>query len=128
MLAVDAFSSDSIPVHLLTKECFDLYWRHLAGDRILAIHVSNRFLDLSSVVRGIANAAEKPAIFVKQKTRGKTSDTVGSLAASEWILITSNDGSLQDPLVKDAATRWSSELEEGLLWTYDYTNLFQLLR
>ena len=54
VLVVDAFSSDSIPTHLLTREAFDVYLRHLASDGALAVHVTNRYLDLKPVVRGAA--------------------------------------------------------------------------
>ena len=50
LLIVDAFSSDSIPAHLLTRECQRLYWEHLRADGVLAIHISNRYLDLRSVL------------------------------------------------------------------------------
>src|SRR5439155_26295966 len=53
-LILDAFSGDSIPVHLLTAEAFDLYFRHLKSDGVLAVHVSNRYLDLSLIVAGVA--------------------------------------------------------------------------
>ena len=51
MLAVDAFSSDAIPVHLLTREAFVLYFRHLKPEGVLAVHVSNKPLDLTPVVK-----------------------------------------------------------------------------
>ncbi len=54
MLAVDAFSSDSIPMHLLTKECVELYRQHLAPDGLLCLHLSNRYLNLNGVARGMA--------------------------------------------------------------------------
>src|SRR5262249_17147766 len=46
VLAIDAFSGDAIPVHLLTRECMDVYRKHLKPDGVLAIHISNRYLDL----------------------------------------------------------------------------------
>ena len=49
LLAVDAFSSDAIPVHLLTREALAVYFRHLKPDGILALHISNRYLDLEPV-------------------------------------------------------------------------------
>ena len=61
MLAVDAFSSDSIPVHLLTKEAMQLYFHHLKPDGILAVHISNRYLDLEPVIEGEAKALGKTA-------------------------------------------------------------------
>jgi len=52
VLVVDAFSSDSIPVHLLTLEAMLLYFRHLRPDGVLAVHISNRYLDLEPVLAG----------------------------------------------------------------------------
>src|SRR5260370_30029976 len=64
VLAVDAFSSDSIPVHLLTKEAFGLYFRHLKDNGVLAVHVSNRYVDLEPVVARAAAALGKEAMVV----------------------------------------------------------------
>src|SRR6185503_13323463 len=64
VLAVDAFSSDSIPVHLLTKQAMDLFFRHLKPDGILAVHISNRYLDLQPVIRGESQATGKLARLV----------------------------------------------------------------
>ena len=50
VLAVDAFSGDAIPVHLLTRQAYALYWRHLKPDGVLAVHVSSRYLALAPVV------------------------------------------------------------------------------
>ena len=61
MLAVDAFSSDAIPVHLLTREAFQQYFRHLKPQGILAMHISNRHLRLEWVVRLEAQALGKYA-------------------------------------------------------------------
>ena len=54
LIAVDAFSSDSIPMHLLTAECADIYRRRLAPGGVLALHISNRVLNLDPVARGMA--------------------------------------------------------------------------
>ena len=59
VLAVDAFSSDSIPVHLLTLEAMELYFRHLRPDGVLAVHISNRYLDLAPVLAGETRATGK---------------------------------------------------------------------
>ncbi len=50
ILVIDAFSGDAIPIHLLTREAFRLYWRHLKADGVLAVHISNRYLNLAPVV------------------------------------------------------------------------------
>ncbi len=52
---MDAFSGDAIPVHLLTKEAFGLYFRHLKPDGILAVHTSNTYLQLAPVVKQLAD-------------------------------------------------------------------------
>src|SRR5262249_51887740 len=64
VLAVDAFSSDAIPVHLLTREAFELYFRHLKSSGVLAVHVSNKHLDLPPVVKLAAVAVGKEARLV----------------------------------------------------------------
>jgi hypothetical protein len=51
---IDAFSSDSIPVHLLTNEAFQLYFSKLAADGVLTVHISNRYLELASIIQAIA--------------------------------------------------------------------------
>ena len=62
LLVLDAFSGDSIPIHLLTQEAFDIYLRHLAPEGALAVHVSNRHLDLAPVVYGLAEHFELDAV------------------------------------------------------------------
>src|SRR4029078_2345643 len=64
VLAVDAFSSDSIPVHLLTIEAFQLYFRHLKPTGVLAAHVSKRYLDLKPIVERAAGALRKQSRLV----------------------------------------------------------------
>ncbi len=59
VLVIDAFSGDSVPIHLLTKEAFTHYFRHLKGDGILALHITNRFLNLRPVVKTAANAFDQ---------------------------------------------------------------------
>ena len=61
VLAVDAFSSDAIPIHLLTREAMELYFHHLRPDGILAVHISNRYLDLQPVLAGETNATGRVA-------------------------------------------------------------------
>ena len=56
VLILDAFSGDSIPVHLLTRQAFEVYFRHLRPGGIVAVHVTNRYLDLAPVVDALAAA------------------------------------------------------------------------
>ena len=69
VLAVDAFSGDGIPVHLLTREAFALYWEHLRPDGILAFHITNYHFDFSPVIRALAQEVDKEAS-VDQGCRG----------------------------------------------------------
>jgi spermidine synthase len=62
VLLVDAFSGDSVPVHLLTREAFGLYFRHLKPDGILAVHISNKYLTLQPVVESSAQANGKVSL------------------------------------------------------------------
>ncbi len=97
-LAVDAFSSDAIPVHLLTKEAFELYFKHLKPDGILCVHVSNRYLNLVPVVAGLADALGKEA-----KVINTGEDEANALSATEWVLITGQHSFFKSPLLKNVA-------------------------
>ena len=68
MLAVDAFSSDSIPVHLITREALGVYLRHMKPDGIVAFHVSNRFLNLVPVVARLASEHGAHAVLVDEES------------------------------------------------------------
>jgi hypothetical protein len=83
VLAVDAFSSDAVPVHLLTVEAFRVYFRHLRADGILAVHVSNRFVDLTEVVAHGADATGKAAYVVDV---GDDEDDT-AIYSSTWVLV-----------------------------------------
>ena len=62
MLVIDAFAGDAIPVHLLTREAFDIYWRHLKPDGVLAVHISNQYLNLAPIVSLDAKARHLPGL------------------------------------------------------------------
>jgi hypothetical protein len=121
VLALDAFSSESIPVHLLTREAMELYFRHLKPDGILAVHISNRFLDLEPVVDGECRALGKI-----DRRVGNDDDDSQDVFAATWVLVTSPADGF-DKLIMDGST----EITPGRkirLWTDDYSNLFQILR
>jgi len=126
VFVVDAFSSDAVPVHLLTRECYLNYWYHLKPDGILAMHVSNRYFNLNPVIRSLASLDDQRGV------RAILVDDPGIAAqetdATRWILITSNERFLTHPQVKVAATPWSAEDAPRILFTDDYSNLFRLLK
>ena len=121
VLGIDAFSSDSIPVHLLTREAVAVYLAHLSRpDGILAIHISNRYLDLTPVVKGLADALHLDASLVDIASDG-------AIWGSTWILLSPEGDVLQRSGIDDDA----EELEVARpvrLWTDDYSNLFQVLK
>jgi hypothetical protein len=126
VLAIDAFSSDAIPVHLLTRECFGIYEYHLRPDGILAFHISNRYFDLAPVIRSLA-ALEPQSGRKAVLVAGKGDDSQGT-DSTDWVLVTSNRQFLDSSAVERAIRPWTAEDRPPILWTDDYTNLLQLLK
>ncbi|HBY63383.1 MAG TPA: hypothetical protein DEH78_26465, partial [Solibacterales bacterium] len=121
VLAVDAFSGDSIPVHLLTKEAIQLYFRHLKPDGILAVHVSNKFLDLVPVVGLSAGELKKAATAVDTEDSGD-----GNCFGATWILVANDAAHIaQLPFHNGAPLASRAGLRT---WTDDYSNLFRILK
>jgi hypothetical protein len=122
VLAVDAFSGDAIPVHLLTKESVGLYLRHLKPNGILAIHTSNSFLALDPVAKKLADAFNYPAVSILNAP-----DEDQCISTADWVLITRNKDFLSQEMV--VRQRQPIASTAGLrLWTDDYNNLFEILR
>ncbi len=121
VLVLDAFSSDAIPVHLLTREAFALYFRHLSPRGVLAVHISNRYLDLKPVVKEAAQFSRKEARLVDSEEI----DYVG-VYSSDWILVA------QDPKIFDAdSLKLAAEEFETKpirMWTDDFSDLYQILK
>ncbi len=122
LLVVDAFSSDSIPVHLLTREAFLLYSRHLKENGTIAVHITNLYLDLAPVVRRMADELGKEALLVTRKEGG--GPDAGKYSA--WVLVSGNRRFLEDPVVRKAG-RPLPAAEDRHAWTDDYSNLFLVL-
>jgi hypothetical protein len=119
VLVLDAFSSDAIPVHLLTLEAFDVYGRHLRGDSsTLAVHVSNLMLDLEPVVRGAA--ARRGLATVTITDQGSLPGTL----ASKWVLAAKDPMALSAPeIVRAAHARPAVPTGRLPHWTDAYSNL-----
>jgi SAM-dependent methyltransferase len=109
VLVLDAFADDSIPVHLLTKEAFATYFRLLRPDGVLAIHLTNRYLDLAPVVSAEARAFGKHATEIHSEAEPSR-----QILAADWALVGDGGPEIQAKTVR--------------LWTDDYSNLFQVLR
>jgi spermidine synthase len=122
VLAIDAFSGDAIPVHLLTREAIQLYLRHLRPDGILAVHVSNQYLDLPPVLLQEAENAGLRSLLVESDEN----EDIG-VYSSDWVLLTKNQGFLAQQQVADAGKPIAPQ--SGLrLWTDDYNSLLPLLK
>ena len=123
LLALDAFSSDAIPTHLLTREAFELYGRHLKTNGVIAVHISNHFLDLAPVVLNLARQFDYfSAVIDYDETPEEW-----WLYASTWALLTRNSAFLETPEISAAAGPVNKE-KKLPLWTDDFTSLFQILK
>jgi hypothetical protein len=122
VLAVDAFSGDAIPVHLLTAQAFALYRRHLKPAGILAIHVTNQYLDLAPVVQQQADHAGLQAVLIIS-----SSDLAQAIDRADWVLVSGNADFLSLPEL--AAAKEDISGPKGLrLWNDDYNSLLPVVR
>lgn len=121
VLALDAFSGDAIPVHLLTKEAGELYRKHLKPNGVIAFHVSNDFLDLAPVVQKLAETMGYQAVLV----RSHSGDDL--ILAADWVLVTNNPDILNNEAIKLHAGP-ISQISGLRVWTDDYSNLFQIIK
>ena len=122
LLALDAFSGDAIPIHLLTREALALYLRLLKPGGAIAFHVSNVYLDLAPVVRQLAEQAGYQAVQVKNHE-----DSDNRVLASDWVIVT-NDPEILD----NAAIRLHAvpiPRRDGLRpWTDGFNNLLEIVK
>jgi hypothetical protein len=122
ILVLDVFSSDSIPVHLLDKESFELYLQNIKPDGILAVHITNRYLDLVPVVWTLADHFNLSRVLIDDP--GDYADTAHSI----WMLLSRNPDQLAVPAIQSRATPMYGYVSHIRLWTDDYSNLFQILK
>jgi SAM-dependent methyltransferase len=123
ILAVDAFSSDSIPVHLITLEALQAYERHMQPDGIVAFHVSNRFLELKPVVQQIAEARGFKVAWIEEVDEDDEVDST----ATDWILLSKDAKTLSaEPIA--AVAKPIDGRPDWRIWTDDFNNLLQVLK
>ncbi len=120
VLVLDTFSSDSIHVHLVTKEAFALYLEHLSPDGIIAAHITNLHLDLQPVFWQLAKYYGLSMVRINYD-----GDSNGGYA-SHWILLARDPALLAIPAIQDRALDLRSYSTNIQLWTDDYSNLFQI--
>jgi hypothetical protein len=121
LLVIDAFSSDSIPVHLITREALAVYLRHIKPDGVIAFHVTNRFLRLAPVVKRLAEERGLAAVLVSDEAEDS------DLAKTDWVLVSRNRALLARPAIADHASA-IEDIPRLRTWTDDFNNLFQILK
>jgi SAM-dependent methyltransferase len=125
VLAVDAFSSDAIPVHLITREALAIYLKHVKPDGIVAFHVSNRFLDLIPVVSRLAAENGAHAVLV---TDDPDDEDDSLRSRTDWVLVSMDAAALKRPAIVAGGARPAPERPKWRAWTDDYSNLIQILK
>jgi hypothetical protein len=121
VLVLDVFSGDSIPTHLLNREAFALYLAHLNPQGILAVHISNRHLDLLPVVWKLADFFHLERLLISNPGDGERN------FPSRWVLL-ARQASLFAPQVLSHASDMHGYTSPLRLWTDDYSNLIQILK
>jgi spermidine synthase len=128
LLAIDAFSSDAIPLHLITREALAVYARAVGSDGVILMHISNRYLDLEPVIDAGAQANGLTArLYVASAS---TAGIAPYATSSVWIALTSNPSRMQALLAQTGhATEWRAlKTEPGFrLWTDNYSNFLSVL-
>jgi predicted O-methyltransferase YrrM len=120
VLVIDAFSGDAIPVHLLTLEAMELYFRHLKPGGVLALHLTNHHLELAPVAAKLADTLGKQAVLVESDI-----DEHQEIYNADWMLVTSAPLEIPD---LPAASKPLQPASGVRAWTDDFSNLFQVLK
>jgi spermidine synthase len=118
---LDAFNGDSPPIHLITVEAFSVYRRHLKDDGVLAVNISNKFLNFESVVRNLGTATGMRAVRIDSPY-----DFSGGTTAAQWKLLSAQPGTF-DALASKATPAPPAD-PGAALWTDDYANVLSILR
>lgn len=128
LLVLDAFSSDAIPVHLLTREALQIYRDHLSADGILAFNISSRYFDLEGVLANLAGRAEPPLICMAQKdlVLGISEKELGK-SPSHWVVMAQRREALAKLIQRHSWQKVSASLDRPV-WTDDYCNLLSVLK
>jgi hypothetical protein len=124
ILILDTFSSDAIPVHLVTKEAFEIYLRSLAPDGLIAAHITNDRLDLRPVFWKLAQFYNVEMAIIHNSPED---DSPGAFQ-SIWVLFTRNSKLLETPALAGRLDRMEGFSTDIRLWTDHYSNLIQILK
>jgi spermidine synthase/MFS family permease len=125
VLAVDAFSSDAIPVHLITREALGVYLKHVKPDGIVAFHVSNRFLDLIPVVARLAREHGAHVVLVRDDP---DEEADARRSRTDWVLVSRDAAALKRKPIVERGAEEPEDRPDWRTWTDDYSNLIQILK
>lgn len=124
LIVLDAFSGDGIPAHLLTVEAFDVYKKHLTPQGIVAVHISNRYLNLFPVVAGNAGHHKLEMVYIEHLPNDSGSEE----ASSDWILLTNNHEFIEDKEVQELSQDPRQWYSSPIKWTDQYSNLIEVMK
>ncbi|MBI5767046.1 MAG: fused MFS/spermidine synthase [Verrucomicrobia bacterium] len=122
-LALDAFSSDSVPAHLLTREAFEIFLKHMKPDGVIAVHISNRYLELQPVVDAIAQHFKLGIATISDDF-----EEYWYYYTSTWVLLSRNHTVLGKDAIIAAKEEPRAHPRPPIAWTDDYVSLFKVLK
>jgi hypothetical protein len=125
LIVLDAFSSDSIPIHLLTREAVEMYESKLKPGGVIAVHISNRYLDLEPVLTGIAKDLSL-AMRAQDDTQVSTEEAAEGKYESNWVVLARQEADF-GPLASDARWLRPAPNAREVHWTDDYSNILSVL-
>jgi hypothetical protein len=123
LIVLDAFNSDAIPIHLMTREAIALYTSKLATGGMLAFHVSNRSLKLDAVLAGLAKHNGSMSMGIVDGEM----DTVKGKDPSEWVVMAQHSPAF-DRLAENPRWRPLDARAESDVWTDDFSNILRVFR
>jgi len=123
LLALDAFSSDAIPVHLLTKEAFEVYLQLIKPHGVIAVHISNRYLDLRPVVEKLAEHFGLAVVTISDDDEPEW-----WIYATTWMVLSKDRTFIDQPHFQDAADAPNPLVRPIPMWTDDFTNLYSIMK
>ncbi|MBV9400319.1 MAG: fused MFS/spermidine synthase [Bryobacterales bacterium] len=123
LIAVDAFSSDAIPLHLLTTECADIYKQRLMPGGLLLLHISNRRLNLEPVARGMAQHLGWKSVYIVSPADSRTGES-----QAHWVVMSSDSDLLEKSAIAGNAVSWLGPARPPLAWTDDFASLWHVLK
>lgn len=123
VLVLDAFSSDAIPAHLLTRESVEMYLKHMSPDGVLAVHISNRYLNLEPVVNTLAAELDLEAVTISDDF-----DADWWIYDTTWMLVSRNRTLLKSEPIASAADTPPDKPTPPVHWTDDHVSLYEILK